>query len=85
MGISEKYTCEDCKITTKAVIKKRIEKPPKHLIIHLKRFAYPNLKKDRALVDYKHQLDIGEYTDIKEENGVPISLKYCRASGESSK
>lgn len=63
MGIDAKYMCDDCKVATKAVIKKRIEKLPRHLIIHLKRFEYPSLNKDRSLISYKHTLDVSKVVE----------------------
>ena len=65
IGVDSKYFWDNCKSNTKAVIRKRIERTPKHLIIHLKRFAYPSLKKDRTLISYKHTLDISKYVDSK--------------------
>lgn len=36
---------------------------PKFLILHLKRFEYPSLKKDMSLVSYKHALDLSKFRD----------------------
>lgn len=76
IGIDAAYTCEDCKVHTKAVIRKRIEKPPRHLIIHLKRFEYPSLKKDRALITYKHTIDIGKFIEKPKNSTQDLSIKY---------
>jgi ubiquitin C-terminal hydrolase len=78
IGIESKYFCEHWKRTTKAIIRKRIEKAPNNLIIHLKRFAYPTLKKDRTLISYKHALDIEPFmSSEKPTNQDPDSFtKY---------
>ena len=76
IGIEEEYFCEECKTKTKAVIRKRIEKPPRNLIIHLKRFEYPSLKKDRSLIKYKHHLDIGKFIDLPKGEYQAPSISY---------
>lgn len=59
-------------MNTKAIIRKRLEKLPQNLIIHLKRFEYPSLKKDRTLIGYKHVLDVSKYMGSREE-GTPTT------------
>ena len=60
---------------TKAIIRKRIEKPPKNLIIHVKRFEYPSLKKDRVLISYEHVVDVGKFVSTQDGESTS-SLKY---------
>ena len=77
MGIESKYVCEDCNIPTKCIIKKRIEQAPHNLILHLKRFEYPSLKKDRKLISYKHIIDISKYmAKYKVDNDNGESSEY---------
>lgn len=53
------------------MIRKRIERPPRNLIIHLKRFAYPTLEKDKSLISYKHIIDISKF--VEKPKGVPAN------------
>ena len=75
MNIDADFICEDCKITTKAIIKKKIEKAPSNLIIHLKRFEYPSLRKVRSVISYKHSIDISKYVQ-KHKQHDPNSNQY---------
>ena len=61
---------------TKAILRKRIEKAPQHLIIHLKRFEYPSLRKDRSLIEYTHEVDIGDYLATSSKDSKVYSLRY---------
>lgn len=77
IGDQSEFVCEDCKVTTKAIIRKRIEKAPRNLIIHLKRFAYPSLKKDRSLIGYKHKLSVDKFLEKSKDNPVNQSIEYA--------
>ena len=41
----DKYKCEKCNQTSKAKIKTELSKLPNILVFHLKRFAFPSMKK----------------------------------------
>ena len=60
IGKSQKYTWDDWNTTTKATIAKKIERAPKYLMIHLKRFD-KKLKKNTSIIMYDHELDISNY------------------------
>ena len=76
IGDDATFKWEDWKVNTKAILRKRIEKAPQHLVIHLKRFEYPSLKKDRSLIRYKHTIDIGSYLYTSSSDTKQYSLKY---------
>ena len=48
----DQYKCDKCNQSSKAKIKTEISKLPNILVFHLKRFAFPSLKKIKGKVKY---------------------------------
>jgi len=64
---SEKPTCEKCKKLRRCTKRFLIEKCPKVLVIHLKRFSGQRYRtKLTAKVNFPHELDIGQFTVSRE-------------------
>ena len=49
----DQYNCDKCKQQSKAKIKTEISKLPNILCFHIKRFAFPSMKKIKGKVDFE--------------------------------
>jgi ubiquitin C-terminal hydrolase len=56
----DKYKCEKCNQTSKAKIKTELSKLPNILVFHLKRFAFPSMKKIKGKVKYTSYMDMAK-------------------------
>lgn len=56
----DQYKCEKCNQTSKAKIKTEISKLPNILVFHLKRFAFPSMKKIKGKVKYGNYIDMAK-------------------------
>ena len=54
----DQYKCEKCNQASKAKIKTEISKLPNILVFHLKRFAFPSMKKIKGKVKYGSYIDM---------------------------
>lgn len=57
---NDKYKCEKCNQTSKAKIKTELSKLPNILVFHLKRFAFPSMKKIKGKVKYTSYMDMAK-------------------------
>lgn len=60
LSSSEKYKCDKCKKESKAKIKSELSKLPNILVFHLKRFAFPSMKKITGKVKYSSYIDMAK-------------------------
>lgn len=58
LGSSDKYNCNKCNNLSKARIKTELSKLPNILVFHLKRFAFPSMKKIKGKVRYTAYLNM---------------------------
>jgi ubiquitin carboxyl-terminal hydrolase 8 len=56
----DQYKCEKCNQKSKAKIKTELSKLPNILVFHLKRFAFPSMKKIKDKVKYSAKLDMAK-------------------------
>ena len=56
----DQYKCEKCSQNSKAKIKTELSKLPNILVFHLKRFAFPSLKKINGKVKYTSYIDMAK-------------------------
>lgn len=56
----DQYRCDKCNQNSKAKIKTEISKLPNVLVFHLKRFAFPSMKKIKGKVKYTSYLDLAK-------------------------
>lgn len=56
----DKYKCEKCNQQSKAKIKTELSKLPNILVFHLKRFAFPSMKKIKGKVKYSAFMDMSK-------------------------
>ena len=54
------YKCEKCNQNSKAKIKTELSKLPNILVFHLKRFAFPSMKKINGKVKYSSYIDMAK-------------------------
>lgn len=57
---TESYRCEKCKMTSMARIKHDLSKLPKVIVFHLKRFAFPSMKKIKGKSRYPDFINMSE-------------------------
>ncbi len=56
----DKYKCEKCNQESKAKIKTELSKLPNILVFHLKRFAFPSMKKIKGKAKYTSYMDMAK-------------------------
>ncbi len=56
----DRYKCEKCNQSSKAKIKTELSKLPSILVFHLKRFAFPSMKKIRGKTKYTPMIDLSK-------------------------
>ena len=56
----DKYNCSKCKQASKAKIKTELSKLPNILVFHMKRFAFPSMKKIKGKIKYASYMDMAK-------------------------
>ncbi len=56
----DQYRCEKCNQNSNAKIKSEISKLPNILVFHLKRFAFPSMKKIKGKIKYGSYIDMAK-------------------------
>lgn len=76
----ESYNCEKCGATVAATKALRIEKPPRYLLLHLKRLIN-GTKKISTFIKYQSYLDLTEFCAEKEQDVMYTLLGVCVHNG----
>lgn len=69
---AEKYKCEKCNRNSNAIIKSDLSAMPPILVFHLKRFAYPSMKKIKGRVKFSTQIDMTKYVGFTPANSQDV-------------